>query len=575
MGELNNLFKNKITNMMTEANNTSIFKTGMVPVTPVIFFRDWMKSPLFPIQQEAVDNILVKDINGQLEWDTQFNECYLLWGMGSGKDFTISRTFAYALYYLLCLKNPQEYFKLGNSTEPIDLVNVSFDEDQAQFVFFKKLKMALASVRRPGSVNNWFEEQKMQIKETSKSQVITFPSNITCYSLNSKEYKVEGKNCLLALFDEMAVFRPDKADELYKILKGNMTSRFPNAHKFIAISYKRDDHDYMMVKWEETKGDPRVYRSGPHSTWDVNTLKTKADFDDAFRKDPEDAERRYQCIGETSKSGYFKYREKIKEHINKERQSPIIEEQVPIRDILGIKWHDSFVGNPNYNYVAHIDLAKGKDTENETADCAGFAMGHRESLDGVTTKIVIDLMVQFKAERGKEIIFEHVRQFINYLLSVRHFNIKLLTLDGYQSTDFMQIMRGRGVESELLSVDRDTSAYDTLKSLLYNKMLDYYGYRVFIRECEELKLVNGKVDHPDKSMRRALEEQDDRGSKDVSDCVASICKTLIMQQDGQTRWLPLDSRDGGHVKEVRDINSREVDSKYRYVNDYTDDDDDD
>jgi hypothetical protein len=78
---------------------------------------------------------------------------------------------------------------------------------------------------------------------------------------------------------------------------------------------------------------------------------------------------------------------------------------------------------------------------------------------------------------------------------------------------------------------------------MYSGRLDYYGYPVFIRECEEVRLVNNKVDHPEKSMRRALEEKDDRGSKDVSDSVAAVCQGLMGQVIKRTKWKPLEGVD--------------------------------
>jgi len=486
---------------------------------------------------------------------------YLLKGLlhhNSGKDFTVSRIWTYTIYWLLCLKNPQMYFRLGGDTEPIDLVNVSFDEEQAQHVFFKKFKSALGSVVNPATGKKWFEEKGMVIKETSKAQIIEFPKHITTYSLNSKEYKAEGKNVLMALFDEMAVFKVDKADELYKNLKGSMRSRFPKQHKFIAISYKRDDYDYMMIRWEKTKDNERIYRSGPLATWEVNKLKTREDFNEAYVTDPEDSERRYECKGSTSKGGYFKFKEKIVENINKNRTSPVLDETIPIRDILGIRFKNDFIGKENYKYRIQIDLAKGKDLENSKADCAGFALGHLEPTEEEDKpKVIVDLMMQLKSEPGKEIQFEHIRQLIYDLIVKRNFSIGKVTLDGYQSTDFMQLLSNKGIECELLSVDKDTSAYDTMKGLIYTGRLDYYGHKVFIRECEEVRLINGKVDHPDLSRRRAFEEKDERGSKDVSDAVAGLCKSLIGDRPTTTKWLGMnepdeENKDGANKREYGD-----------------------
>lgn len=555
--KLKDILNKEIEKRIIDIDDTSIWEDGILPVSPKEFFDKWLKSSLYPKQQKAVDNILVEKKGEEYLWSDKYNEAYLLWGEGSGKDFCCARIMTYALYWLLCLKNPQKYFNIKDKKSSIDLVNVSFDEDQAKDVYFKELKKALKSTVNPKTGKNFFEEiskklkernpeeQELKIKEYSKIQTIQFPKYITCYSLNSREYKAEGKSVIMAIFDEMGVFKTNKAEEMYKSLKGNMVSRFPKNHKFIAISYKRDDHDYMMVRWDETKNDKKVYRSGPFATWEVNLRVKKEDFNKAYERDPEDSERRYECKGSTSKEGYFKYKSKIKENINKNRISPIIEDIIPVRNILNVRYYDWFVGkNEDIEYVVHIDLAKGM----EGGDCAGFVMGHKEPTeDEDKPKIIVDVMMQLKAEPGKEIQFGDIRKHIHYLISVRKFNIVKVTLDGYQSVDFCQILRNRRIESELLSVDKDTIAYDTMKGLIYQNRLDYYNYLVFIRECEELKLINRKVDHPDISRRRAMEEKDERGSKDTSDGVAGICKSLLMAKSKKppTQWMDMGDEDSG------------------------------
>jgi len=583
-----NLFRDSLLKLRNELTDTSLWiredenTAPVAPPMPSVFFEKWLGTPASPIQAEAIDTILVEsDGKGEPQWRfDKFNEAYLLWGEGSGKDWTSSRLMCYALVWLTHLKNPQAYFGLTDPKAPIEMVNVSFDEDQALYVYFKELKKAMASTIDPRDGKNWFEKRGVKVKESSKQQVIELPHFITCYSLNSREHKIEGKGTLLAVFDEMAVFKTDKAKDLFDNVISNQRTRFARAHKFIALSYKRDDYDYMMVRWDETKDDPSVYRS-QKCTWEVNPRVKREDLQKSYDENPEEAERRFECKGSTSKTGYFKYKEKIKENVNKKRISPVVEETIPIRDILGIKFHEWFVGNENYSYKAHIDLAKGKDTQGEKADCAGFVMGHVEGTeDEDKPKVVVDLMMQLKAPPGKEIIFEDIRALIYSLQQHNKFMIEEVTLDGYQSTDFMQILRNKGIASELLSVDKDVSAYDTMKSLIYNNRLDYYWYPVYIRECEELQLINGKVDHPEISRRRALEEKDDKGSKDVSDGVAALCQSLLTRKGAnkpRMKWMPLEGGTGFGGKPnilTRDPNAREYGSAYDTKDTGVEDDDD-
>jgi len=102
-----------------------------------------------------------------------------------------------------------------------------------------------------------------------------------------------------------------------------------------------------------------------------------------------------------------------------------------------------------------------------------------------------------------------------------------VTLDGWQSVEFIQRLQDKGIEAEVISVDKTMEPYNTLKGLLYTKQLDYYHYAVFIRELEELIVEKNKVDHPEISNRRALEEDLEYGSKDVADSVAGATYSAL------------------------------------------------
>ena len=52
------------------------------------------------------------------------------------------------------------------------------------------------------------------------------------------------------------------------------------------------------------------------------------------------------------------------------------------------------------------------------------------------------------------------------------------------------------INCEIMSVDKDTSAYDTLKERIYEGKIRYYRYEPFLEELKRLELVEGKkVDH--------------------------------------------------------------------------------
>jgi hypothetical protein len=400
-------------------------------------------------------------------------------------------------------------------------------------------------------------------------------NNITAYSLDSERYTGEGKNLLVVVFDEVGAFRVSKAKDLHTNMQDTQTSRFPRHRKIILISYLYDENDFMQIRWKETINDKDVYHSGPKATWQMNPYRNKEDFKKKYDKDPEGAERIYECKGGGErKNKYFKFREKIREWINPKRTCPVIEEALTYYDdelkTIGLKeWFYGGITEELYNiaqeikgmnkeeneerfnellnrynfvrdthqnsiYGVHFDLAKGA-----KGDCVGFTLGHfypiiNPFLEGEQDRgFYIDLQMQIKTKNiNAEILFDRLHQFVYKLIEERHFDIKVVTFDGWQSLNSIQNMEARGIDSYVLSVDKDTKAYDLLKEYLYKntntkRYLDYYHYNVFLRELEELKFENGKIDHPEISMKRDAEEGDERGSKDVSDSAAGCCLALL------------------------------------------------
>jgi len=91
--------------------------------------------------------------------------------------------------------------------------------------------------------------------------------------------------------------------------------------------------------------------------------------------------------------------------------------------------------------------------------------------------------------------------------------------------------------TELVSVDRDTSCYDTLKSLVNTDRFDCVRHDHLLSEFKRLELVKGKkVDHPPK------------GSKDCADAVVGVCKTILEMFDVKTEEEIIYNDDSTHVQ---------------------------
>lgn len=86
----------------------------------------------------------------------------------------------------------------------------------------------------------------------------------------------------------------------------------------------------------------------------------------------------------------------------------------------------------------------------------------------------------------------------------------------HNSAESLQQFERRGLVADRLSVDRDTAAYDILRTALYDQRVDMYAYEPALYELRRLEhdRKRRKVDHPD------------GGSKDVSDAMAGVAFTL-------------------------------------------------
>lgn len=555
------------------------------PVSPKEFFEVWLKSPLFPSQYQILDQVFTSDYK---DWRTDLKEILLLWGEGSGKDYTTVHTLAYCAYWLCCLKSPQEYFHIGTGT-PIVIACMSVNESHAKDVFFAQFTTCLKSVTNPSTGKNFFEELGVDLRDKRDIQTrkVLLPNNIQAYALDQSKYSGEGKNVLFAIFDEIAEYRYDRAKVRYQNLKNTAFSRFHDHYKIMMISYPRDEYDFMMSHYSEVEEWPeedrvQVYRSRK-APWDVRSKEgahpmliqkhlyaEKEDYAPLYRKDPEDTARRYECVFPKGTGNRFikKFELFLDRCVKYDRPSPIMWEYLdkPIdnifiteHDLLHMQWQPWF--KPAYSYEAymlekeiqaspnskmlykrlqrelqrhesakyfiHLDLSKGAGSSTGEKDCAGLVMLHPYEMSPSQIGYYVDLAIQIRPE-DEEINFEDIRKFI-FKLEASGYDIEMVSMDGYQSDDFRQVLSRKGIECDnTVSVDRSRKPYDTLKGIMYQGKLDAYYYSVALRELKELQITDkGKVDHPKESQQRVKEEGLRKGSKDVADGLAGAVFSAV------------------------------------------------
>ena len=154
----------------------------------------------------------------------------LLWGKGSGKDYLCSILVCYLVHILLCLRDPQAYFEFGPG-EPIDVINVAYNADQARRVFFEKLRQRILGWRWLQANYNTFEAGRRRgehIPGRPTVQIndgeVLFPRSIRCFSRHSENESYEGYNIVAWIMDEASAFlsklKRENAELIYHVRYG-------------------------------------------------------------------------------------------------------------------------------------------------------------------------------------------------------------------------------------------------------------------------------------------------------------------------------------------------------------------
>jgi hypothetical protein len=243
-----------------------------------------------------------------------------------------------------------------------------------------------------------------------------------------------------------------------------------------------------------------------------------------YLRDPENFLRDIACIPTESTRPFIRSKEKILKLEKDAFQNPFNEDKRV--------FHPSFEAGTgiSHNRYMHIDLGLKK-------DAVGISMCHAPNFEdrviqdiefqGVKTRnvrlpyIKFDFLGRVKASRGEEILLSEIREII-YDLHRRGFYIALLTFDGFQSVDSIQILRNQGYKVGRLSIDRTATklildkharsedgirrvstegqimgAMQSLKDALYDNRMSIPYHEYWSKEAigAEIDYKKNKVDH--------------------------------------------------------------------------------
>lgn len=524
--------------------------------------------PLSKIQLDAVgatseifDIEAAHDNPKEVIWsENQYIEAVIVWGKGAGKDACSMIILSRILYLLGCLANPHEILGTPEHSS-IDLLNMALGEDQAKGRFFAPWKRLLAK-------SPWFMK-KLRVKLMSDSvrvpPIVGYDEDmgdmyaINAWSGNSSQEGWEGLNLFACVLDEIDAFRSLRrqkggamkvwatgtAESLYNAMTSSAQSRFPGRGRVVLISWPRYKGSFIERRLSEGKKEPTVFTSGPHAVWEVHPLREEHEFEAEFRRNPERARAMYAAQPGAAIDRYFTNTLAVMQafHARQTDEFKILRSDSdpgpePPVDYETMMLVPSAMSPPDSGalHCWHIDLSLTK--------CrAGVAMAHHVGYmggleDELLPVIQLDMVYWWEAPEGMEIEFAEIRRFILSFANAGY-RTGVVTLDGFQSADTMQILRhydqyghrlkyGRDgkptrepIDAGHLSLDSNMKGYDTLKEVVYEPgRLRAFFCPLLVEELVGLVSVQGrKVDHLD------------TGSKDVSDAVAGAVYNAVNNQD--------------------------------------------
>jgi len=155
--------------------------------------------------------------------------------------------------------------------------------------------------------------------------------------------------------------------------------------------------------------------------------------------------------------------------------------------------------------------------------------------------VVTDAIAYWEPGVGKPVDLKEVK---DWIINVRRlgFDIDLITFDRWGSLDMQRDLISLGFKSETLSVAK--KHYEDLIVIMYEDRLRAPNIDVLYDELKNLRVVNGKVEHPRS-----------KSGKDLSDAMCGSVFNAALRSP----------RNNDIIVEIHDITSKVRD--YSYVND--------
>lgn len=543
--------------------------------------REFIRSKYLNIESKVrkrilseLEIIIGKDVRA--DKPTEIPLAMITGGIGIGKTTIASIVLPYLCHWMLCLKDPQDFFGLLPGSR-IAFMQMSTSEKQALEVVFGDIK-----ARIQGSP--WFRDHPYD--PAFKNQ-IRFDNDIWIIPGDSKDTTFEGYNIFGGILDEAdshtVTETKDYAEIGFDTIENRIASRFQDKGFLLVIGQMKSATGFASRKYEE------LSLRKPPDAYAVRMAIWDSMGEDYYGDMPSNGR---NADGTVKKFFY----DPMRKHIVPDGVTQLIGDdaflEIPIlyqrqfstnpekalKDLAGMpplvndpfislinkiescrdRWvlhHGGlpspitpegriapwFVAKDTLPRVLHIDIAYSA-----KGDALGLAMGHVKEMvviDGERKPyIVMDMLMRIKARAGGEIFLADVRQFIYNLKTGLGFKLKKVTMDGFESTDTKQQFERRRFQTEYVSVDKDILPYHDLREAIYEDRFEFPPYlvdvtndngtrrlEILVKELSELMDTGKKIDHPQ------------NGSKDVADSCAGVVFTLMGDRQYRKNVVSLES----------------------------------
>lgn len=484
-----------------------------------------------------------------------FEEIVLTGAIGVGKTRTAVVCLAYLLYKIMCLRNPQEYFKF-NEGDKITIFFLNINLRLAEGVGYMTLHEYLLN-------SPWFMERGTS---TGRTKILYVPPHNIGITYGSKSDHALGQQVFCSFMDEIDFTKggikggdvlnsQNGIMQAYTTIKERINSRFikngVQYGRLFLVSSKKSEHDFIeaYVRKMKAEGQDKKMLVVDEPQWVIKPEGTfsKETFPVAVGNRSLKSRILNENLSEEERKALIKQGYEILDVPVSLKQSFVIDVNTALMNLAGRSvvgavsffnfdmfskcyienYHNPFVSDiltigihddlqiANFfdiNSVPpavrampqfiHIDASlTGDKTGISSVGCSGIkeTMQYNGAQEIITNELTYKhiFSVDIQAPQGAEISFEKTRQFI-YYLKASGFNIRAVSLDGFQSADMKQMLLAQGYDASIVSLDKTPQGYLALRSAMNDGRIGLIQIDLLETELIQLQrdVQTGKLDHP-------------------------------------------------------------------------------